>query len=44
MLRDTPQSKEPSVKMPMADANTLRVPKRLAIQPLIGMKTAKAKV
>ena len=30
------------MKMPMADAKTLRVPKRLAIQPLIGMKTAEA--
>ena len=39
-----PQSNEPSVKMPMAEANTLRVPKRFAIQPLIGMKTARLKV
>ncbi len=30
--------------MPMAEANTRRVPKRLAIQPLMGMKTARLKV
>jgi len=29
---------EPSVKMPMAEANTRRVPKRLATQPEMGMK------
>ena len=30
--------------MPIAEANTRRVPKRLAIQPLIGMNTARLKV
>ena len=30
--------------MPIAQANTRRVPKRLAIQPLIGMNTAKLSV
>ena len=44
MLVDMPQSNDPSVNRPMADANTRRVPKRSAIQPLIGMKTARLKV
>ncbi len=44
MLLDRPHSSEPSVKMPIADANTRRVPKRSAIQPLIGMKTARLSV
>ena len=42
MLFDMPQSNEPSVKMPMAEANTRRVPKRLAIQPLIGNEHGEA--
>jgi hypothetical protein len=41
---EMPQRNEPRVKMPMADEKTRRVPKRLAIQPLIGMKTARLKV
>jgi hypothetical protein len=44
MLLDMPQRNEPSVNMPIADANTRRVPKRSAIQPLIGMKTARLNV
>jgi hypothetical protein len=40
---DMPQRNDPSVKMPIADANTRRVPNRLAIQPLMGMKTARLK-
>ncbi len=39
-----PQSSEPSVKIPMAEAKTRRVPKRSAIQPEIGMKTASDRV
>ena len=41
---DTPQSSDPNVKMPMAHAKTTRVPKRFAVQPLMGMNTAKLKV
>ena len=41
---EMPQRNEPRVKMPMADANTRRVPKRLAIQPLMGMNTARLSV
>ena len=44
MLLESPQRNEPSVKMPIADANTRRVPKRLAIQPLMGMNTARLSV
>ena len=44
MLVERPQSREPRVKMPMAAAKTRRVPKRSAIQPLMGMKTASARV
>ncbi len=44
MLLISPHSSEPSVKMPMAEANTRRVPKRSAIQPLTGMKTARLSV
>src|SRR5271154_3415620 len=40
MLLEMPQRKEPRVKMPMAEAKTRRVPKRSAIQPLMGVKTA----
>ena len=39
-----PQNTEPKVKIPMADANTRRVPNRSAIQPLIGMNTARLNV
>ena len=44
MLLDMPHRNDPSVKMPIADANTRRVPNRSAIQPLIGMKTARLSV
>ena len=44
MLLDMPQRNDPSVKRPIADANTRRVPNRSAIQPLIGMKTARLNV
>ncbi len=44
MLVEIPQRKEPRVKMPMAEANTRRVPNLSAIQPLIGMKTARLSV
>ena len=44
MSLDMPQRNDPRVKMPMAAANTCRVPKRSAIQPLMGMKTARLKV
>ncbi len=44
MLWEMPQRKEPRVKMPMAPANTRRVPKRSAIQPLMGMNMARLKV
>jgi len=44
MSLDMPQRKDPSVKSPIADANTRRVPNRSAIHPLIGMKTARLKV
>ena len=39
-----PQSSEPSVKMPIAEANTRRVPNRSATQPLTGMNTARLSV
>ncbi len=44
MLFDIPQRKDPSVKSPIADANTRRVPNLSAIHPLIGMKTARLSV
>jgi hypothetical protein len=44
MLLTRPHSSDPIVKRPMADANTRRVPKRSAIQPLIGMNTARLSV
>ena len=39
-----PHSSEPRVNSPIAEAKTRRVPKRSAIQPLIGMKTARLSV
>ena len=44
MLVEMPHRKEPSVNIPMADAKTRRVPKRLATQPEIGMNTARLSV
>src|ERR1035437_11016850 len=44
MLLDIPQRNEPSVKMPIAEAKTRRVPNLSAIQPLMGMKTARLSV
>ena len=44
MLVDRPHSTEPSVNKPIAEAKTRRVPKRSAIQPLIGMNTARLSV
>ena len=44
MLLEIPQRKEPSAKIPMAEAKTRRVPNRSAIQPLIGIKTARLRV
>jgi hypothetical protein len=44
MLLDMPQKNDPKVNSPIADPNTRRVPNRSAIQPLIGMKTARLKV
>ena len=44
MSPDRPQRTDPRVKRPIAEAKTRRVPKRSAIQPLIGMKTARLKV
>jgi hypothetical protein len=44
MSLEMPQRKDPRVNKPIADANTRRVPKRSAIQPLIGMKTARLNV
>ena len=41
MLRASPHSSDPRANSPMAPANTRRVPKRLAIQPLTGMNTAR---
>ncbi len=38
---EAPHSAELTVKMPTAEQNTVRAPKRSAIQPLIGMKTAR---
>ena len=44
MLRARPHRSEPNANTPMAPANTRRVPKRLAIQPLTGMNTARLSV
>ncbi len=44
MFVDRPHSREPSVKSPIADEKTRRVPKRSAIQPLMGMNTARLRV
>ena len=44
MFVDRPHSNEPNVNRPIAEAKTRRVPKRSAIQPLIGMKTARLSV
>ena len=44
MWVEIPHSSEPSVNSAMADENTRRVPKRSAIQPLTGMKTARLSV
>ena len=44
MFVERPQRSEPSVKRPIADEKTRRVPKRSAIQPLTGMKTARLSV
>ena len=44
MLVEMPHSSEPREKTAIAEPNTLRVPKRSAIQPLIGMKTARLSV
>ena len=44
MLLEMPQSSDPSVNRAIALENTRRVPKRSAIQPLIGMNTARLKV
>jgi len=44
MLRESPHSSDPAVNSPIALANTRRVPKRFAIQPLTGMKTARLRV
>ena len=41
---ETPHRSEPSVKRPIADAKTRRVPNRSATQPLTGMKTARLSV
>ena len=39
-----PHNSDPRVKTPIAAANTRRVPKRSATQPLMGMKTARLNV
>jgi hypothetical protein len=41
MLLEMPQSNDPKVKSPIADGKTRRVPKRSAIQPLMGINTAR---
>ncbi len=41
---ESPHASDPSVNSATATANTRRVPKRSAIQPLIGMKTARLSV
>ncbi len=40
-FNDRPHSKEERVKTTTAELNTRRVPKRSAIQPLMGMHTAR---
>jgi hypothetical protein len=40
----SPQSNEPSVNSETAQVNTRRVPNRSAIQPLMGMNTARQSV
>ena len=40
----SPHNSEPSVNRPIAEANTLRVPNRSAIHPLIGINTARLSV
>jgi hypothetical protein len=44
MSFEMPHRNEPIVKIPIAEANTGRVPNRLAIQPLMGMNTARLSV
>ena len=44
MFVDNPHNNDPSVNSPIAEANTRRVPNRSAIQPLIGMNTARLNV
>ena len=44
MFVERPQRSDPSVKRPIADAKTRRVPNRSAIHPLTGMKTARLSV
>ncbi len=41
MSTERPHRREPSEKTPIAVKKTHRVPKRSAIQPLMGMKTAR---
>jgi hypothetical protein len=42
--REMPHRNDPMVKTPIAEAKTRRVPKRSAIQPLMGMNTARLNV
>ena len=44
MSVEMPHKNEPRMKMAMADPNTRRVPNRFAIQPLMGMNTARLSV
>jgi len=44
MSTATAHSSEPRLNSAIAEAKTRRVPKRSAIQPLIGMKTARLSV
>ena len=44
MFVERPQRSDPRVKRAIAEANTRRVPKRSAIHPLTGMKTARLRV
>ena len=44
ILLDIPHRNDPRVKSPIAEANTRRVPNRSAIQPLMGMNTARLSV
>ena len=43
-LSESPQASDPNEKRATAAAKTRRVPKRSAIQPLIGMNTARLSV